>query len=236
MEMNPIIEAAKDDEWLTPPDILERLGHFDLDPCAATVRPWPTAQLHYTKADNGLRFEWHGRAWCNPPYSKLNGKSQVELWMKRMAAHKNGLALVNVRSETQWFFDYLWRQAHALFFFEGRIRFYRPDGTVGDTGRNASALAAFSQADAAILYQAGFGGKFIPLIIQLAADLRSTWRQFVRRLFQECGGKATLEQLYQLAAGHPKLLTNPNWKAKIRQTVQRTGTRIGPALWQTALL
>jgi hypothetical protein len=29
----------KNDEWLTPPEILAKLGEFDLDPCAPVVRP-----------------------------------------------------------------------------------------------------------------------------------------------------------------------------------------------------
>lgn len=37
-------------EWLTPRNIVDALGPFDLDPCAPIVRPWPTAVQHYTAA------------------------------------------------------------------------------------------------------------------------------------------------------------------------------------------
>ena len=60
----------KNDEWLTPPDIIKALGDFDLDPCSPIERPWPTAREHYTILDNGLMLPWHGRVWCNPPYGK----------------------------------------------------------------------------------------------------------------------------------------------------------------------
>lgn len=50
-------------EWLTPPEIIQALGPFDLDPCAPIVRPWDTAQTYYTIDDNGLLKEWFGRVW-----------------------------------------------------------------------------------------------------------------------------------------------------------------------------
>ena len=37
--------------WLTPPDLLQKLGHFDLDPCAASNRPWDCADVNYTIED-----------------------------------------------------------------------------------------------------------------------------------------------------------------------------------------
>ena len=39
--------------WLTPPWMLEMLGPFDLDPCAAVGRPWDCATINYTVEDNG---------------------------------------------------------------------------------------------------------------------------------------------------------------------------------------
>lgn len=52
----------KNDEWLTPPEILRALGPFDLDPCAPVIRPWETAATHYTVEDDGLSKPWVGRA------------------------------------------------------------------------------------------------------------------------------------------------------------------------------
>lgn len=71
--------------WLTPPYLLRSLGDFDLDPCAATNRPWDTAKNHYTKEDDGLSLEWFGRVWLNPPYGR-----EMEPWLKRMAEYSGG--------------------------------------------------------------------------------------------------------------------------------------------------
>ena len=61
-------ERMQKDEWLTPPAILSHLGEFDLDPCSPITRPWDIAKEHYNINDNGLRKEWFGRVFCNPPY------------------------------------------------------------------------------------------------------------------------------------------------------------------------
>lgn len=44
-----------EERWLTPPSILTALDPFDLDPCAAPEpRPWPTADRHITRSEDGL--------------------------------------------------------------------------------------------------------------------------------------------------------------------------------------
>ena len=47
----------KNDEWLTPPAIIEKLGTFDLDPCSPIKRPWSTASNHFTVEDDGRGFD-----------------------------------------------------------------------------------------------------------------------------------------------------------------------------------
>ena len=70
------------DTWLTPPEILEALGSFDLDPCAAPdPRPWPTAAWHIARPADGLAATWAGRVWLNPPYGPATGR-----WLGRLAA------------------------------------------------------------------------------------------------------------------------------------------------------
>ena len=58
--------TMKNDEWLTPPDILDKLGDFDLDPCAPVVRPWDTADWYYTANEDGLTQHWFGRGQNTP--------------------------------------------------------------------------------------------------------------------------------------------------------------------------
>lgn len=112
----------KSDTWLTPPDIIERLGTFDLDPCCPAIMPWVTANtmLHA----GSVPRDWNGRVWLNPPYSREASK-----WLKRISDHGNGIALIFARTETRWFRDYVWSKASGILFISGRIHFHLADGS-----------------------------------------------------------------------------------------------------------
>lgn len=130
------------DEWLTPPEIIDALGLFDLDPCAPIVRPWPTATRHFTLEDDGLRQPWTGRVWLNPPYAH-SGK-----WLARMVEHRCGTALVFARTETRIWHEQIWPHASGLLFLRGRLTFYRPDGKRAVANAGApSALIAYGPDD-----------------------------------------------------------------------------------------
>jgi hypothetical protein len=168
------------DEWLTPPEIIDALGgaeSFDLDPCAPINRKWPMAKQHYTIVDNGLLKPWHGRVWCNPPYG---GPEIVGPWMRRLSDHGEGAALVFARTETELFFETIWRKAAAVFFFEGRLFFHvavdswfpRKDkepifvkafDRAPANGGAPSCLVAFGDRDADILQGCGLRGQFVDL-------------------------------------------------------------------------
>ena len=113
----------KTDEWLTPPNILDDLGPFDLDPCAPINRPWAMAKNHYTVDDDGLKKEWFGCVWCNPPYGTESPK-----WLDKLATHNNGIALIFARTETEMFFTHVWKKANALMFIKGRLYFHHVNG------------------------------------------------------------------------------------------------------------
>lgn len=147
----------ENDEWLTPPEMVQVLGPFDLDPCSPVKRPWDTARLHYTVLDNGLTREWKGRVWCNPPYS------QIRPWTERMAAHGNGILLVFARTDTAWFQDYVF-QADALLFLRGRLRFRYSSGRAAPNPAGAgSVLAAYGAANKIALWKNRKWGSLIEI-------------------------------------------------------------------------
>ena len=151
--------AMKNDEWLTPPHVLDALGGFDLDPCAPIFRPWDTASNHYTINENGLKMPWHGRVWCNPPYGLIAAK-----WLAKMADHDTGTALIFARTETKMFFEWVWPCAKAVLFLEGRLYFHYVDGTRAKANSGApSVLVAYGEKDASILKTCGLPGKFIAI-------------------------------------------------------------------------
>lgn len=134
------------DDWITPKWLIERLGIFDLDVCASFEQPWPCAVLSLTAEHNGLALPWHGTVWCNPPYGK-----QTALWLERLAAHGDGIALVFARTETRMFFAHVWPKATSLLFLRGRLTFCYPDGTGSKAGHNSggpSVLIAYGRSAA----------------------------------------------------------------------------------------
>jgi hypothetical protein len=69
----------------------------------------------------------------------------------------------------------------------------------------------------------------------LAQGERSVWAAVVRAAMESLGGSASLDELYREIRGE-RPTTNQFWQAKVRQTVQRIGYRIGPAQWAVAPL
>ena len=147
------------DEWLTPPDLLNKLGEFDLDCCAPVNRPWDTARNHYTIKDDGLSQEWFGRVWCNPPYGREVGK-----WLSRCAVHKHATALIFARTETKDWINHVWSKAHSVLFIYGRLYFYHVDGTRAKSNSGApSALISYNELNTEYLSKSGIDGKLIIL-------------------------------------------------------------------------
>lgn len=149
------------DTWLTPPAVLAAIGPFDLDPCCPVSMPWATASrmIHWPAAD-GLLVPWDGRVWLNPPYGPATGA-----WLKRLAEHGRGTALVFARTETEMFHEWIWERASAVLFLKGRLHFHHADGRRADANAGGpSVLAAYGDGDAAALERCGLPGRFVQLV------------------------------------------------------------------------
>lgn len=136
-------------EWYTPEWMLEPLYRtmgnqpFDLDPCSPTkgadAPVW--AKKHFTKDDDGLNQNWHGRVWMNPPYSDLANwvrKAADATWCRGMpeppteesAQREHPLcesvvALIPARTHTIYWRNYVTKHARVLF-IHGKIGFRMP--------------------------------------------------------------------------------------------------------------
>lgn len=159
--MNTLFEKStiSSDEWYTPKSIIDSLGKFDLDPCAPVNPLWETASVMFNKNDDGLSKEWCGRVWLNPPYSR----PLIEQFVKKMSDHGNGIALLYNRCDSRMFQDVIFKKATAMLFMRHRIRFYKPDGTIGGSPGCGSLLIAFGENNADILKNCDIDGKFIYL-------------------------------------------------------------------------
>lgn len=128
-------------EWLTPKELVDCLGPFDLDPCFSEPRPWDTASKYYTEEDNGLIQEWEGFVWCNPPYGEHTQK-----WLEKCSDYKNCICLIFARTETKMFKKYIWDKAKAVLFIYGRLTFFHDTGEKGEMSAGApSCLIAWNE-------------------------------------------------------------------------------------------
>ena len=158
--MNTTFEKVKlgKIEWLTPPDLVKKLGEFDLDPCCPVNPPFVHAKSNFTIKDNGLKKEWFGRVFCNPPYDR-----NLNLWLDKLKRHGNGIAVLFARTETKLFFENVWDDADGILFVKGRIKFYHVNGTQGGTPGAPSVIVAYGKNNAKALKNSGIEGKYLDL-------------------------------------------------------------------------
>jgi phage N-6-adenine-methyltransferase len=121
-------------ERYTPPEYIDAvrkvLGEIDLDPASnKQAQKWITAKKFFSANENGLKQEWHGRVFLNPPYHRtlmpdFIDKLVAELDSGRVTA---AVLLTNNCTDTDWFVTAV-RACNGVCFTRGRIAFLRPEG------------------------------------------------------------------------------------------------------------
>lgn len=168
--------AQSTDTWLTPPELIwgspkegyTGLGPFDLDPATPEKgMPWPTAARMLKPSYDGLATDWPADAlvFMNPPF----GRGQ-EAWMEKMANHPGGgIALVFARTETRWFQRFVLNHPNvsAVVFQEGRLKFHRANGDVGDAPPAGPAWIAYGEEGARRLKRAVREGQIRGCFLEL---------------------------------------------------------------------
>lgn len=144
-------------DWLTPKYIIDWFGKqynnklwFDLDPCASLYQRYKTATNQYTYVDNGLKKEWYGNVWMNPPYG-----SQSKNWIIKLIKHGRGVALLFARTETKLWQQYILPSCSAVLFLNKRVTFVRPDKTKARPATAPSALISWGSDNRTKLLELG---------------------------------------------------------------------------------
>lgn len=121
--MNKVMFSSNTDQWSTPQDLFDRLDRiyrFETDVCALPENA--KCERYFTPQMDGLRQEWTGVCWMNPPYGR-----KISLWVRKAyeSARDNMatvVCLLPARTDTAWFHDYV--QPHAYIeFIRGRLKF-----------------------------------------------------------------------------------------------------------------
>ena len=111
--------SSKTDLWETPQDLFNKydaIYHFETDVCALPKNA--KCKRFFTPEMDGLKQEWTGVCWCNPPYGRQIG-SWVEKAVKSFATV---VMLLPARTDTKWFHD--WCLPYGkIEFLRGRLKF-----------------------------------------------------------------------------------------------------------------
>jgi hypothetical protein len=151
--MSAYEDRGKSDEWYTPRYIFDALGErFDLDVAAPVDGPRHVPTSRWLSS-GGLDAEWSGFVWMNPPFGHQREKMQ---WLQKFFSHGQGIALVPDRTSAPWWQLYA-HMADAILFVAPKIKFERPDGSVGESPGTGTCLFAAGQRAVGALMQSGLG-------------------------------------------------------------------------------
>ena len=139
MGINQGLFTSNTDMWATPLDFFIKLNeefNFETDVCA--IESNTKCKKFFTPEMNGLKQEWTGVCWMNPPYGRGIGE-----WIKKAyESSLNGatvVCLIPSRTDTKWWHDYCMKGEVRL--VKGRLKF-------GDSKNSApfpSAVVIFSK-------------------------------------------------------------------------------------------
>lgn len=113
--------SSKTDLWATPQLFFDRYNDvygFTLDVCA--LKENAKCSSYFTKEQDGLKQEWFGICWMNPPYGRA-----IKDWVKKAyESSLNGatvVCLLPARTDTAWWHDYCMKG--QIEFIRGRLKF-----------------------------------------------------------------------------------------------------------------
>lgn len=117
-------KKSMNDVWATPQALFNRLNaqhHFTCDVCALPDNA--KVSQYFSPEQDGLKQEWHGVCWCNPPYGRA-----ITAWVKKallsvtIGEAEKVVMLLPAKTDTKWFHEYI-LPFGSIEFIKGRLRF-----------------------------------------------------------------------------------------------------------------
>lgn len=128
--------------WETPQDFFDKLDaefRFTTDVCALPENA--KCARYYTPEQDGLRQNWTGTCWMNPPYGR-----EIAAWVKKAyesaQAGATVVCLLPSRTDTRWWHNYVMR-ADDVRFIRGRLKFSKGGGTQASNAPFPNAVVVF---------------------------------------------------------------------------------------------
>lgn len=113
-------------EWPTPQELFDELdAEFSFTTDVAATDDNAKCAHYYTQEQDGLKQDWRGTCWMNPPY----GRAMVDWLKKAIRETWNGtttVCLIPARTNTTWWHDLCQKYGEVLF-VRGRPKFGNAD-------------------------------------------------------------------------------------------------------------
>jgi DNA N-6-adenine-methyltransferase Dam len=146
---------GESDEWHTPAYIFEAMHtRFDVDVAAPREGPRHVPADRWIYKDQESSWSWNGFIFMNPPFGGRNG---ILSWLDTFVEHGNGVALTPDRTSAPWFQKTACRVDRILF-ISPKVKFERPDGTIGQQPGCGTALMSIGSRGNTALLNAKFAG------------------------------------------------------------------------------
>jgi len=144
----------KSNDWYTPLYVFEALGcTFDLDVSAPIEGPRYVPAARWF-SERGLEQDWFGFVWMNPPFGHQSTKLA---WLTKFIEYGNGIALLPDRTSAPWW-QWAAPQMHGILFVSPKIKFERPDGSIGEQPGTGTTLMALGGRGVQALQRAAAAG------------------------------------------------------------------------------
>lgn len=227
--------VGKTDTWFTPPHIIKTLGEFDLDPCTHVDRPFDIARVNYTIEDDGLKLPWFGRVWLNAPYNRY----LITSFLKKLSEHKNGISLVFARTDRKDFHEYIFGSCDSILFLKGRLTFLDINGKpAAANGGAPNMLVAYGERNVAALQDSGIEGKhvYVNSVPMIIVGTSPSWKSVIEIAIGRLNKTGEVKEVYEIVEtiAPDKVNNNPNYKAKIRQVLQKYFVNVQRGVYKIA--
>lgn len=142
-----------DEESYTPSKYIESarsvMVGIDLDPASNDMaQETVQANTYYTVNEDGLKMDWAGRVWMNPPYTAR----VINTFISKLVGHykdgdvKEAIVLTNNNTDTAWFHEAA-NACTSICLTAGRINFLKRDGSTSSP-TNGQAFIYFGKSKA----------------------------------------------------------------------------------------
>ena len=117
-----VMFSSNDMTWETPQDLFNKLNEefkFTLDVCA--LPETAKCKEYYTPEIDGLKQDWNGVCWMNPPYGR-----EIGMWLEKAYIESNNgstvVCLIPARTDTKYWHNFC-MLASEIRLIKGRLKF-----------------------------------------------------------------------------------------------------------------